>query len=252
MICPNCGANISGSIRYCASCGADTGLRESEATTANLTSNMAPNQSYQNGYNQQYNQQQNIYPQYNAQYDQPVQQTQQQFSQPSYYEQHSYLEHKDPPNLPYIGMAWYRFVIYFQLFACAAMSIFYGVRFLTGHQYGEYKNLYWSYFDGLKTLDLVHAITYFVIAVSAIIIRFMLANYKKNSPKMYIGMIIVIVLSDIIYLFVILGIINKRARVHVGLFDVVDYMFVIELVIYTIMIVCNIIYFKKRSYLFTN
>ena len=157
-VCNNCGNQISDGQLTCPVCGAYTGA----GAQAN---NQTPQQ---NMYNQQgmYNQapQQNMYNQ-QGMYNQAPQQPQKE-----------------------LGMKWFHFVIYFQLFVSALVGLWNGFQLLTGRIYGENTDRVYSYFSGLKGVDTIIGICYIAIAIFALVTRFMLADFKKCGPAMYIGM----------------------------------------------------------------
>lgn len=260
MKCLVCGSEVNNSA-YCPICGSPVQNSQPQVTT---------NQQMQS----QYNQPQTVYPQYNPQpipqpyndqpttqqalqYNQPSPQpvSQPQFSQPSYYEQHSYLEKKDPPDLPYqpnLGMAWFNFIIYFQLFAAVILSITSAIKFINGDQYGGYKDLFYLRISGLKTLDISMIIFNFVFAAMCIVVRFLLANYKKHSYKIYIYMYIANLVFTLIYTFSIAPIINSSLHSDFSFNDVIDPIIYPSIGVSLLMIICNIIYFNKRKHFFVN
>ncbi len=86
-----------------------------------------------------------------------------------------------------LPMKWFKFLIYFALFASAALSLFQGIGYVTGEIYnwfdkGSSDLVYGILGDGLKTLDVIFGIILIGIAVLAIYTRFRLANFKKNGP----------------------------------------------------------------------
>lgn len=135
-VCNNCGNQISDGQLTCPVCGAYTGA----GAQAN---NQTPQQ---NMYNQQgmYNQapQQNMYNQ-QGMYNQAPQQPQKE-----------------------LGMKWFHFVIYFQLFVSALVGLWNGFQLLTGRIYGENTDRVYSYFSGLKGVDTIIGICYIAIAIS--------------------------------------------------------------------------------------
>ena len=86
-----------------------------------------------------------------------------------------------------LGMKWFHFVIYFQLFVSALVGLWNGFQLLTGRIYGENTDRVYSYFSGLKGVDTIIGICYIAIAIFALVTRFMLADFKKSGPAIYIG-----------------------------------------------------------------
>ena len=147
-VCNNCGNQISDGQLTCPVCGAYTGA----GAQAN---NQTPQQ---NMYNQQgmYNQapQQNMYNQ-QGMYNQAPQQN-------MYNQQDMYNQTPQQPQKE-LGMKWFHFVIYFQLFVSALVGLWNGFQLLTGRIYGENTDRVYSYFSGLKGVDTIIGICYIAI-----------------------------------------------------------------------------------------
>lgn len=152
-VCNNCGNQISDGQLTCPVCGAYTGA----GAQAN---NQTPQQ---NMYNQQgmYNQasQQNMYNQ-QGMYNQAPQQN-------MYNQQDMYNQTPQQPQKE-LGMKWFHFVIYFQLFVSALVGLWNGFQLLTGRIYGENTDRVYSYFSGLKGVDTIIGICYIAIAIFAL------------------------------------------------------------------------------------
>lgn len=207
-VCNNCGNQISDGQLTCPVCGAYTGA----GAQAN---NQTPQQ---NMYNQQgmYNQasQQNMYNQ-QGMYNQAPQ-------------QNMYNQTPQQPQKE-LGMKWFHFVIYFQL--------------LTGRIYGENTDRVYSYFSGLKGVDTIIGICYIAIAIFALVTRFMLADFKKCGPAMYIGMQVAGLIISIAYIASVTSIVD-------GLTEYIASSTYGTMAVSIVMLICNIVYFKKRKHLF--
>lgn len=210
-VCNNCGNQIPDGQLTCPVCGAYTGAG-AQANNQALQQNM---------YNQQgmYNQapQQNMYNQ-QSMYNQTTQQ-------------------------PQLGMKWFHFVIYFQLFVSTLVGLWNGFQLLTGRIYGENTDQVYSYFSGLKGVDTIIGICYIVIAIFALVTRFMLADFKKSGPAMYIGMQVAGLIISIAYIASVTSIVD-------GVADYIASSSYGSLAVSIVMLICNIVYFKKRKHLF--
>jgi len=88
-----------------------------------------------------------------------------------------------------LGMKWYKFLIYFLLFAGALLNLLYGVGYLTGKIYevtvdGVTREMvYWYWGDELHILDIIYGILLIAVAVFAIIVRNKLARFETNALK---------------------------------------------------------------------
>lgn len=151
---------------------------------------------------------------------------------------------------PELGMKWFKFVIYFQLFLSALVNIINGFRISTGLHYGvtsRQLDYIYNHFDGLKMLDVCIGICIVVLGVLALITRFMLSGYKKCGPSMYIGLLIANIVIGFIYIaafYFIVSSVSPDVSISGDTF--------ITLEINLTLLVLNIIYFKKRKHLFVN
>ena len=140
---------------------------------------------------------------------------------------------------PELGMKWFKFVIYFQLFLSALVNIINGFRISTGLHYGVTSRL--------KMLDVCIGICIVVLGVLALITRFMLSGYKKCGPSMYIGLLIANIVIGFIYIaafYFIVSSVSPDVSISGDTF--------ITLETNMTLLVLNIIYFKKRKHLFVN
>lgn len=162
-------------------------------------------------------------------------------------------------------MKWYKFVIYFQLFAGALINIgSLGLVIRDKSDYEEQKkevleaadfgsSYYDEMLDMFGKLDtylnicIVIAVCSALAAILAIVARQKLAHYKKEGPKLLL-----------IYYGVNLGIniatvINCYMFIPKEVVEAYDFSQVYGYIIAVIsLIVCNRIYFKKREYMFVN
>lgn len=223
MYCSNCGGLVPDGQYTCPNCGAYVG---STGQTYN-----APNQNMQQGYYQN-NMQNNSFNNAGQMYQNNIQYTQQGVQ-------------------PELGMKWFKFVIYCQLFLNALANIINGFRVMTGSHYdttSKQLDFIYNKFDGLKILDVSAGIFMVILGVLALITRFVLAGYKKHGPAMYIGLLIANIAICIIY---VAGASFIVSSVVPGASSVPEYTY-ITLVTNLTLLVLNIIYFKKRKHLFVN
>ena len=83
-----------------------------------------------------------------------------------------------------LPMKWFKFLIYFGLFAGAVLNAISGIQMLTGAQYDGYEDLVYAVFDGLKTVDVLAGLALLALAALGIYTRMRLAGYYKNGPQM--------------------------------------------------------------------
>ena len=216
MFCPNCGTNVGNAERFCPNCGA--ALNQNTAS-ANPQPNPQPN--YQQPNYQQPNYQQ---PNYQPVYQQPVQQ------------------------YPY-PMNWYKFVIYFALFAGAVLNAINGILHLTGSVW-EMQNvsadMVYAVFGGMQAVDIIYGIGAIALAAFDIVTRMHLAKFRKTGPKFLSVCYGVAVGLTLLY------IILTSAVTGISIGDLVGATEIMQLVVSIVMLVVNVVYFNKRASLFVN
>ena len=144
-------------------------------------------------------------------------------------------------------MKWFKFLIYFALFAGAALNALSGFRFLTGSLYGDEKELVYLIFSDLKTLDMIIGIGTLALAALGIFTRVRLAGYYKNGPKLlsltYLGGAIV----NVIYIIGVYVVLPEMVT------ELIDMSSAISSIVTSVaMIFVNKSYFAKRASLFVN
>lgn len=151
------------------------------------------------------------------------------------------------PQTSEIGMKWFKFLIYFLLFADAISKIVNAVTNLTG---GISRGGIYTDYPVLKPVDIAFGIAAVAIAAYCIFTRFQLAKFKKNALKNFYSLqIIMLIFAEayqIIYLVVIAGsgadvsIISTIKEIVIGIVSTVIY------------IVFSAFYFDRRKHLFVN
>ena len=159
-----------------------------------------------------------------------------------YNQQDMYIQTPQQPQKE-LGMKWFHFVIYFQLFVSALVGLWNGFQLLTGRIYGENTDRYIVIFwlEGCGYVLLVSAT--FAIAIFALVTRFMLADFKKCGPAMYIGMQVAGLIISIAYIASVTSIVD-------GLTEYIASSTYGTMAVSIVMLICNIVYFKKRKHLF--
>ena len=80
-------------------------------------------------------------------------------------------------------LKWHKFLIYFALWASALISLGTAFRYFTGMIYGSNANAVYSYYGGMKTLDMIMGIILVGLAVLSVYVRFQLSGFKTDAPK---------------------------------------------------------------------
>ncbi|MBQ8250028.1 MAG: zinc ribbon domain-containing protein [Clostridia bacterium] len=230
ITCPNCGTACNSATAFCPNCGA--------ALTAQ-PGGFGAQQPYQNQ-------------QFGQSYQQPYQN---QFQQ---YDPNGFQGYQQPmmgaPSLP---MNWFKFLIYFALFANAVLNFINAIFQFTGLQYEMeggrgYARLTYEIFDGLQALDIIYGIVLIALCGFAIFVRMQLAGYKSDGPKMFLIMYIVNGAAGLLYNIIGMIIMSNTARYWGTSIDMSAVIAECVGVVIgtTLAVVLNNIYFNKRRHLF--
>lgn len=147
------------------------------------------------------------------------------------------------PPVPQVGMKWYKFLIYFALWAGGILNALNGINMITGNVYGELKDVTYAIFDGLKPVDLIFGVLLIVVAAFQIYTRFQLAAFKKQAPKMVVLAYAAVMIVGLAYNIVVSAVIGVD-------FNVAS--FVLTVALNAALLFANMTYFKKREFLFVN
>jgi hypothetical protein len=142
-------------------------------------------------------------------------------------------------------MLWYKMLIYFVLWISAAVNILSAYTYISG---GAQTEEALAMFPILGTLDLFYGILTVGMGVFALITRFALANYKKNAPKLIVGLYCYGFAISLIYNVTVLALTSS-------IYEPVDFIITgmsvgTSVIMNIAMIACNYVYFKKRRRLF--
>lgn len=222
MFCKACGAQLSDQATFCPNCGA-----------AQQPAQVQP--TYQQPVQQPV-------------YQQPVQQSG--YPQQPIYQQSVYGQ---PLNTqPPLGMKWFKFLIYFSLFAGAVLNLIGGLQYLTGAHYGGTADLVYQHITALKALDVAMALATLILAGFGVYVRFRLAGYHANGPKLLNILYIAAPAISLAYLFAANGIVeNSIIGETVNLLEGSGSVWT-NVVVSIVMVFVNTGYFKKRAHLFVN
>lgn len=142
-------------------------------------------------------------------------------------------------------MAWYRFLIYFSLFAGAFINFLTSLSLLMGRYYTNKKTTEFLYnmYDDLRSLDILMALLLIMISAWGIFTRFRLARYRKNGPlylNIHYGSSIAWCL---IFIYSLSSITNVSPTELASAY-------IPSIIAGIILIVTNTLYFQKRKHLF--
>ena len=155
------------------------------------------------------------------------------------------------PGPGYAGgypMAWFKFLIYFMLFANAAINIFTAVTYLTGSVYlGENMTMsdveaLYMFYPTAKMIDVIYGVLLIALAAYAIFTRFQLSGFKRRGPFLFILMYVLNLVIGLLYS------ISITFTLEAGLLGFIS--FVPSIITSVVMIFVNIVYFRNREELF--
>ncbi|MBE5734798.1 MAG: zinc ribbon domain-containing protein [Clostridiales bacterium] len=147
-------------------------------------------------------------------------------------------------------MKWWKFLVYFLLFASAIFNVIGGIEQLTGSIYEEKPGdgmieLVYSAFPALKPIDVILGLLTIALGVFAIFVRQSLYKFKAIGPKLLLLLYAFSCLINVIYCISVFAIVPEIAKEMIT-----D--FVSTIVVSVIMIIVNNNYFNTRKELFIN
>lgn len=149
------------------------------------------------------------------------------------------------------NMKWFHFIIYVQLYLATLFHAGRGMLAIVGNFVYSMESVNGLLFiDRMKLANIIWGLFSIALAAFTVYVRYMLAAYKKDSPKLYYMLWIANVVLSLIYYALLICILN----------DLIDSELMTEVVseIATLVIIAigyiamNIKYFKKRAHLFVN
>ena len=144
-------------------------------------------------------------------------------------------------------MKWYKALIYVILFLNALSLLINGFQLLSGSAYGDNYEAIYRLFPGLKTLSIMMGAVYLVLAAAYLLVRQMLAGFRKRAPQFLLGLYIVDISVGLIYCFATMLIV-KEAIFSATLVTSM----ILGTVGSAIFFLANLTYFKKRKFMFVN
>ena len=153
------------------------------------------------------------------------------------------------PLKPQLSMGWFKFLIYFGLWAGAILNILGAIPMLTGSQYGDAETveLVYAAFEGLRGLDMLCGLLALALGVFGIYTRFQLAAFKEKAP-MFLSIVYAgAVVFNLVYIFGCTSILPEYVLSEIDFTS-----FYSNTITSAVMIFVNQSYFKKRAHLFYN
>ena len=162
---------------------------------------------------------------------------------PAYEAQPVMTEAPPAQELQPCGMKWYKFLIYFALWAGAIVNLIDSLQFFTGSILGDDVEILYAYYPLLKVLNLAFALILVTYAVFAIYTRYRLAQFRRNGPAclyaLYIAQFVFALLVQVVTSLIL----GEWLE---------GYSFVANFLVFGLILGLNMKYFRKRKHLFVN
>lgn len=148
-------------------------------------------------------------------------------------------------------MKWYKFLIYFALFAGPLLNLINGIRLMSGSVYDGQEKLVYAYFDGLETLDMIVGLGMLALAALGLYTRFRLAGFYSNGPKMLLTTYAADAVLSLIYIIGFYMVMPESVTRYLNTDGMLTSYF-IGIGVSVAMIFANKSYFDKRAHMFKN
>lgn len=149
----------------------------------------------------------------------------------------------DVAAAPQRGMKWFKFIIYFQLWAGMLVNLVTAGKYFTGAYYEGNAEMVYDFFPALQPLDIVMGVVCLALAVYAVVVQRALAKFRAKGPMMYYLMYIVNTAVTVLYLIIGSIIIGQSAFTAEVAGSIIGSI---------VMLFVNIPYFNNRKHLFVN
>ena len=144
---------------------------------------------------------------------------------------------------PVLGLKWANFLGYFALWAGALVNLGSGIALITGLIYGEDADLVYSFFTGLKVLDVLYGICLLATVALGVVTALSIIKRKKQAGTLVCLMYGVQSVLSIIYIIGASIILSTFAG---------DATTITQIVVSIVMIFVNRTYFNNRRDVFVN
>lgn len=229
MNCSKCGQELYEGMSFCDNCGQPVPQRPRQQP---YSPNQQPYASTQQPYSQQ-----------------PYASTQQPYTPVQQSNAPAWQPVMEVPQEPVqeMPMKWFKFLIYFALFAGAVMNVINGFSLLTGTAYEGNADAVYRVFPDLKAVDMLCGVLSLGLAAFGIFTRFQLSGYRRQGPTMLLISYVAVFIYDLVYIF------GVRAAIPAYAIDMIDFTpMYSNIAVSVVMVFVNYSYFKKRSHLFVN
>lgn len=146
-------------------------------------------------------------------------------------------------------MNWYKFLIYFALFASAAIGFINAIMFLIGTINGSpaEARLFYAYFPAWRILDIIIGVLMIVCVALLLLTRFRLSGFHKNGPMLLTLSYAALATVNLAYM---VGAIIVASSYGIGIAELSLFPTISNTVSALVLMVVNLVYFGKRKALF--
>lgn len=140
-------------------------------------------------------------------------------------------------------LKWFKFIIYVQLFLSALGNLVTGIQLLTRLANRVILASIYTVYPALKPVDVVMGLLSLGLMAWALIVRQRLAKFRQGAPKLYllwIGVSMGVALCYLVAASLVLGQLVMTGSIVGGMLGNI------------LLILLNLVYFKKREHLFVN
>ena len=144
-----------------------------------------------------------------------------------------------------LGLKWFKFLIYFGLWAGGIYNFVTGINMLTGNIYASQNvspEKVYKVFPNLKGVDGFCGIVICLFSIFQIVTRFSLAKYKKSGPPMLYGMYVGMMIISLIYTIAVSSITGLNVGGTV----------ISSIISSLVFLIINAVYLGNRKHLFVN
>ena len=210
MFCKYCGKQLADGTLFCPSCGNRLDPPQETPSQNPYTPPQQPASSQpQSGYS---GQQPGGYTPPGSGYTPPT----------GGYTPGGYQSPQTGPSYGALPMNWYKFLIYFALFASCVINAITGIGLMTGMIYGEASSYVYAFFGGLRVVDLLIGAVMICVAVLAIIpigvdekgATIYVSNFIDLSSKFSIGQIGGLICFAVILLSIFLFAVKEQKKAN--------------------------------------
>lgn len=149
-----------------------------------------------------------------------------------------------------LGMGWFKYIIWFQLFANGLLNVSNAIACFSGRFHGRDYEILFSMAPEMKSVTMLYGALLLALAGFAVFTRFRLSGFFRNGPGCYLALLCVQVVTAIVFsvLFQVIIVSSPASRY----FEMNHLDTISSATTNIIMLIWNIFYFRKRRHLFTN